>query len=88
VAKLGRKRGTVKREATCVTGFGTCVFTTADGDEVGIISPTMRGMERVWDKLSLIALDKTMVTRVVYFKHKSLTTLRPRRSVKNRKVEP
>jgi hypothetical protein len=79
VAELGKKRGTVKKEWSCLTGFGTAMITTIDGDEVGIVAPTMRGLEKIWNTLSIIPIDKTKVRRVVYFPHEALTTLRPRR---------
>lgn len=80
MAELGKKRGTVAREASCLTGFAAALTTMDHGDEVGIVAPTMRGLEIVWKRLNWMApLDKTKVKRVVYFQHKSLTTLRPRK---------
>lgn len=79
MAELGKKQGTVKKEAVCLTGYGTSL-TTSQGDQVGIVAPSMRGLEKVWAALNWVTpLDKTMVHRVVYFNHKSLTTLRPRK---------
>lgn len=79
MAELGKKRGTIVKEASALTGFGAALV-TVDGDEVGIVAPTMRGLEIVWKRLNWMEpLDKTKVKRVVYFQHKSLTTLRPRK---------
>lgn len=78
MARLGKWRGTIKKEAAAITGWGTAIFTTYDGDEVGLVAPSMRGLIRIWNRLSVLPFDKAKVTRVVYFKHKSLTTLRAR----------
>ena len=89
MANLGKKRGKVAREYGCLTGFGTALV-TVDGDEVGIVAPSMRGLEIVWKRLNWRApLDKTKVRRVVYFPHEALTTLRSRKPKQTAKaVEP
>ena len=79
MAELGKKIGTVEKEAAAITGFGTAMY-TSQGDEVGIIAPSMRGLRLVWERLnSVVPLDPTKVKRVVYFNHQALTTLRPRK---------
>ena len=76
--KLGHKRGTIRKEASCITGFATSCE-TLDGDQVGIIAPTMRGLKVIWERLSSHEFKPEKVTRTVYFDHKSLTSLRPRK---------
>ncbi len=79
MAKLGRKRGTIEKASNALTGFGAALI-TRDGDEVGIVAPTIRGLEVVWNHLNWMApLDKSKVRRVVYFPREALTALRPRK---------
>lgn len=76
--KLGHKRGTIRKEAACITGFATSCE-TQDGDQIGIVAPTLRGLKVVWERISSEEFRPEKVTRTVYFSHKSLTSLRPRR---------
>jgi hypothetical protein len=78
MAKLGKKVGTIAKASACITGYGTACI-TYDGDEVGIVAPTMRGLKRVWGSIAKAEFDEAKVRRVAYFPHEALTTLRPRK---------